>query len=192
MIARLICDTALRSFGFSKVHSADLEVIMRSIVWQRMYTFLYKTVTILATTVTAGVFAGPLVLIPMAVNSLISTPATARVVVSCSCDIILCLERAFSVSSEWVGSKEIKAAVEWYKVNLFDTVHQEVATLIPEYRFRKNFQFSKLRVGMEAIIDRHRASKPTKDLPAELDLVASSGPGDDSDDDVLRRLNEQL
>ena len=200
MIARLICDTALRSFGFSKVHSADLEVIMRSIVWQRMYTFLYKTVTILATTVTAGVFAGPLVLISMAVNSLISTPATARMVVSCSCDIMLCLERAFYVSSEWVGSKEIKAAAEWYKVNLFDAVHQEVATLIPQYSLRsspmaglrQSFQFSKLRVGMEAIINRHRASKPTKDLPAELDSLASSGPGDDSDDDVLRRLNEQL
>ena len=190
-IARLICDAALRSFGFSKVHSADLEVIMRSIVWQRMSTFFYKAVSILAMTVTAGVFAGPLVLIHMAVNSLISIPETARVVVSCSCDIILCLERAFSVSSEWVGSKEIRAAAEWYKVNLFDTVHQEVAILIPQYSLRKNFQFSKLRVGMEAIINRHRTLKPTKDLPAELDSLASSGPGDDSDDDVLRRLNEQ-
>lgn len=189
-IARLICDAALRSFGFPRIRSTDLEEIMRKIVWQSMYTFFYKTVPILAMTVTAGVFAGPLVLIPIAVNSLISTPATARVVVSCSCDIILCLERTFSVSSEWVGSKEIKAAAEWYKVNLFDAVHQEVATLIPQYRLRKNFQFSKLRAGMEAIINRHRTSKPTKDLPTELNSLASSGPDDDIDDDVLRRLNE--
>ena len=172
---------------------------MRKMVWQSMYKFLYSTVPILAMTITTGALAGPLVLIPRAVNSLISTPATARVVVSCSCDIILCLERAFSVSSEWVGSKEIKAAAEWYKVNLFDAVHQDVATLIPQYSLRsgpmaglrQSFQFSKLRVGMEAIIDRHRASKPTKGLPAELKSLASSGPDDDIDDDVLRRLNEQ-
>ena len=197
-IARLICDAALRSFGFPKVLSTDLEEIMRKIVWQSMYKFLYSTVPILAMTVTTVALAGPLALIPMAVNSLISIPATARVVISCSCDIILCLERAFSVSSEWVGSKEIKAAAEWYKVNLFDTVHQEVATLIPQYSLRSNpiaglrqsFQFSKLRVGMETIIDRHRTPKLTKDLPAELDSSASSGREDDSDDEVLKRLSE--
>ena len=66
-----------------------------------MYKFLYSTVPILAMTITTGALAEPLALIPMAVNSLISTPATARVVVSCPRDIILCLERAFSVTSEW-------------------------------------------------------------------------------------------
>ena len=94
-------NAALRSFDFPKVHSTDLEEMMRKIVGQSMYKFLYSTVPILAMTVVTGVLAGPLALIPMAVNSLLSTPATARVVVSCSCDIILCLERAFSVSSEW-------------------------------------------------------------------------------------------
>ena len=136
----------------------------------------------------------------MVVNSLISTPATARVVVSCSCDIILCLERAFSVSSEWVGSKEIKVAAEWYKVNLFDIVHQEVATLIPHHRLRSSsmtglrpsFQLQQIYVcGMES---HHRqasirASKPDKGTCrlAELESSASSGR---EDDDVTRRLKE--
>ena len=193
-IARLICDAALRSFGFSKIRSTEMEKIMRQIVWQSMYKFFYRTVPILAMTVTATVFAGPLGLIPVALNSLISTPATARVVVACSCDIILCLERSFSVSNDWVGSKEVKAAAEWYKANLFDTVHQEVDALIPKYNpissLRESFQFSKLRIGMEAIIDRHRTSKPTKDLQAKIESVASSGSEDESDDDVLKRLNK--
>ena len=197
-IARLICDAALRSFGFSKIHSTEMEKIMRQIVWQSMYKFFYRTVPILAMTVTATVFAGPVGLIPVALNSLISTPATARVVVSCSCDIILCLERSFSVNNDWVGSKGVKAAAEWYKVNLFDTVHQEVDALIPKYNLisnpisslRQNFQFSKLRIGMEAIIDRHRTSKPTKDLQAKIESVTSSRSEDESDDDVLKRLNK--
>ena len=196
-IARLICDAALRSFGFSKIHSTEMEEIMRQIVWQSMYKFFYRTVPVLAMTVTAMVLAGPVALIPIAVNSLISTPETARVVVSCSCDIILCLERSFSVHSDWVGSKGVKAAAEWYKINLFDTVHQEVATLIPKYNFKsspvgglgQSFQFSKLRIGMEAIIDRHRTSKPTKDSQAKMEFLADSGSEDDSDDGVLRRLN---
>lgn len=36
-VARFICDAALRTFGFSKIHSTDLEEIIRQIVWQSMY-----------------------------------------------------------------------------------------------------------------------------------------------------------
>ena len=39
---------------------------------------------------------------------------------------------------------------------------------------------------MDAVINRHRASKSTKDLLAELDSLASSGPEDDSEDAAQR------
>ncbi len=196
-IARLICDAALRSFGFAKVHSIALERIMRRCVWQSMYKFLYGAVPILALTITTLPIVG-LGVAFMLMNSIISTPATARVVVSCSCDIILCLERAFSVNNDWVGPKEIRAAAEWYKVNLFDTVHHEVNTLIPVHSLKsvslaslkQSFQFSKLRVGMEAIIDRHRASRPIEDLPADFGSSISNASEHESQDDVLERLNE--
>ena len=195
-IARLICDASLRSFGFSRVRSNHLEETMRQIVWQSMYKFFYMSVPILSLTMTAMVLGGPIALIPIAVNSIISTPATARVVVSCSCDIILILEHAFSVNSQWVGPREVEVAAKWYKSNLFDAVHHEVNALIPLpslmsatiSNLKRSFQFGKLRVGMKAIIDKHRTQKPANTLPAELGSSADYASEDD--DDVLNRLSE--
>ena len=58
-MARLVCNIALRAFGFGKVSEKDFEEIMRELVWCNTDKFFFETLGILAVEVTTLAFRSP-------------------------------------------------------------------------------------------------------------------------------------
>ena len=164
-VSRLICEASLHSFGFPKVQSQEMDKIMRDIVWQNMGKFFYMTLgsMVVFTGIGLGlaVAAGPLGAIALAAGCLMAMPTTARVVISCACDIILILEHAFNLGSRYVGPAEIEAAARDQKSKT-QIIHGQVEKLIPLYGISMSLQISKLRVGMLDIINEHRSRQGQK------------------------------
>ena len=164
-VSRLICEASLHSFGFPKIQSQDMDKIMRDVVWQNMGKFFYVTLgsMVVYSGIAVGltVAAGPLGIIALAAGCLMAMPTTARVVISCACDIILILEHAFTLGSRYVGPAEVEAAARDHKSRTH-IIHGQVEKLIPLYGIKMSLQLSKLRVGMQEIIDEHRSKRDEK------------------------------
>lgn len=149
---------------------------MRDIVWQNMGKFFYMTLgsMVVFTGIAFGlaIAAGPLGAIALAAGCLMAMPTTARVVISCACDIILILEHAFNLGSRYVGPTEIEAAARDHKSKT-QIIHNQVEKLIPLYGISMSLQISKLRVGMHEIINEHRSRQGQKaNSLAELEGTA--------------------
>ena len=134
---------------------------MRDVVWQNMGKFFYTTLGSMVVFTGLTVAAGPLGVIALAAGCLMAMPTTARVVISCACDIILILEHAFNLGSRYVGPAEIEAAARDYKSKT-QIIHGQVDKLIPLYAISMSLQNSKLRVGMHEIINEHRSRQGQK------------------------------
>lgn len=163
-MARLVCDVALRAFGFGKVSELQFEGIMREVVWYNTDTFFYKTLAILAAEITTLALLGPIGLSVVAAEMLIAIPRTVRVVVACACDVILILEHAFSVNGQRVWPSEIRRSATEYKAKM-PAVHGEVNQLIPTWNPSVNKAYKgmpQLRGGMEKIIQKYRQGGENK------------------------------
>ena len=142
-----------------------MDEIMRDVVWQNVGKLFYMTLgsMVVFTGIALGlvVAAGSLGIIALAAGCLMAMPTTARVVVSCACDIILILEHAFNLGSRYVGPAEIEAAARDHKSKT-QIIHGQVEKLIPLYGISMSLQISKLRVGMHEIINEHRSRQGQK------------------------------
>jgi hypothetical protein len=63
------------------------------------------------------------------------------------------MERAFWYG-EKLGRDQIRAATEEYR-SRYKKVHNDVKNVVPLTGFIKSFQFSKVRLGIEEVIQRH-------------------------------------
>lgn len=174
-VSRLICEHVLQCFGFPKATPDEIEKIMSDIVMGNLKTFMkvslmqfaaVSAVTIGAAIPTAGI--GAVVGIAGCIWGL---PPTARMLLKCSCDMILILERSFRYDGKYVSVKQIEDAAKYYTSNMIKTfagkekrlqqqVHDEIDQLLPLNNFTIGFKFNKLRSAVEETIYSNRFGKP--------------------------------
>lgn len=169
-MARLVCNVALRAFGFGKVTEKQFEEIMREVVWCNTDRVFYKTLGILAVEITTLALFGPLAFPIVAAETLMAVPGTVRVVLACACDVILILEHAFSVNGQRVWATEVRRSAVEYQAKM-RAVHGEVDQMIPSWKPSVNKVYRgmpQLRGGMEKIIQNYREGGRNK-LPDASD-----------------------
>ncbi|RGP76694.1 hypothetical protein FLONG3_5134 [Fusarium longipes] len=207
-VSRLICEHVLQCFGFPKAAPAEIEKIMTDIVLGHFKEFMKVSLSQFA--VLSAVAVGVAVptmgigVILGAVGCLFALPPTARMLLKCSCDMILILERSFRYGGKYVSVKQIEDAAKEYAKDTLETfngedkrrqqqVHDEIDQLIPLKKLNVGFKFNKLRSSVEEVIYRNRfgdssslrspssaGSYTDHTRPAELDgLVISELPGDE-------------
>ncbi|KAH8896881.1 hypothetical protein GQ53DRAFT_639405 [Thozetella sp. PMI_491] len=175
-VSRLICEHVLQCFGFPKAAPAEVEKIMSDIVMGNLKKFM--TVSLTQFFATSAVAIG--VAIPTAgigailgaANCLWSLPPTARMLLKCSCDMILILERSFRYDGKYVSTRQIEDAAKYYTNTTIKTfsgkekrlqqqVHDQIDQLIPLKKVSVGFKFNKLRTGVDEIIYSNRFGSPT-------------------------------
>lgn len=184
-VSRLICEHVLQCFGFPKTTPAEVEKIMSDVVMGNMRDFLKVSLTQFASVsaVAVGV-AVPTVgigIIVGAAGCLLGLPPTARMLLKCSCDMILILERSFRYDGKYVSIKQIEDAAKYYskttitsfsgkEKRLQQQVHDEINQLIPLKKVSVGFRFNKLRGSIEEIIYSNRFDN----VPKNASLRSSS------------------
>ncbi|WAO97035.1 Hypothetical protein NCS54_01474000 [Fusarium falciforme] len=184
-VSRLICEHVLQCFGFPKAAPTEVEQIMKDIVLGNLRSFMAESLaqfaTVSAVAVGVAIPTAGVGVILGAAGCLWGLPPAARMLLKCSCDMILILERSFRYNGKYVSVKQIEDAAKYYmrttiktfneKEKLLRTqVHDEINQLIPLKRLSVSFNFNKLRNGIEEIIYRNRFSNP----PDYTSLMSSS------------------
>jgi len=191
-VCRIICEHVLQCFGFPKAMPEEVEDIMSRIVLGNLKQFMTVSLTqfMITSVASIGLMVGTMgvgALLGLA-SCFLSTPPTARMLLKCSCDMILILERSFRYSGKYVSTKQIDdAAKQYVSINtttfggkekrLQEHVHEEVDKMIPLAKVAVGFRFSKLRTGFEHIVYKNRHDRPPEyeeedpfaDKMAELD-----------------------
>ncbi|CAD0113833.1 unnamed protein product [Aureobasidium uvarum] len=169
-ISRMLCDNILRCFGFPKIDPASVNNIMNKIIGWNLKRFLTQQVghwglasgSMAVVIVTAG--AGTPLLAGL---SLLEASSAARIIVKCTCDLILILDRAFKHGGKFVTGSDIELARREYVTTQAQgswskrkQVHAQVVRLIPviSKKFWNAVRISNIKVGMEEIIQNNRWS----------------------------------
>ena len=170
-ISRLICESVLQCFGFPKTTPAEVERIMSDIVMGNLSSFMKVSITqfcvVGAMTLGAAIPTAGIGAVVGLVGCLCGFPPTARMLLKCSCDMILILERSFRYGGKYVSTKQIEDAAKYYTTATIKTfsskekglqqqVHDEIDQLIPLKKVSVGFKFGKLRTSMEEIIYNNR------------------------------------
>lgn len=223
-VSRLICEHVLQCFGFPKAAPAEIEQIMSDIVMSNFKQYLRVSLSqfaaVSAISIGAAVPTMGIGIIVGAAGCLLGLPPTARMLLKCSCDMILILERSFRYDGKYVSIKQIEDAAKYYSKTTITTfngkdkrlqqqVHDELDHLIPLKKVNIGFKFNKLRSSVEEIIYSNRFGNPPDytslrspssvglDLqpggPVEMDAVPtiSELPGDEVDYSQLRKSEEK-
>jgi hypothetical protein len=156
----LLCRTVMECFGFSHLQVRPVERIIRRIIWDNPEALGVQTLAEVFFAVGVGyATTGVGIIIGMGFGVLgyfTSIPASARALIMCICDIVLVLERAFWMGRQQIHESDLTNAAYWFK-NRRDAVHNEVKDLVPLTRgVIKSFQYSKIKVGIEEIVQRYR------------------------------------
>lgn len=174
-VSRIICEHVLQCFGFPKALPEEVEEIMSRIVIGNLKQFMsvsmsqFLVISGAAVGLAVGTMGAGLLL--GAAGCFLATPPTARMLLKCSCDMILILERSFRYSGKYVSIKQIEDAAKQYTSittttfggntkRLQEMVHDEVDKLVPLMKIGLGFRFNKLRTGFEQIIYRNRFDRP--------------------------------
>ncbi|KAJ3545929.1 hypothetical protein NM208_g2261 [Fusarium decemcellulare] len=170
-VSRLICEHVLQCFGFPKAAPAEIEKIMSDVVMGNLKSFMKVSLAQFATisSVAVGVAVPTLGIgvIVGAAGCVLALPPTARMLLKCSCDMILILERSFRYDGKYVSIKQIEDAAKYYAKTtiksfankdkrLQQQVHDEIDQLIPLKKLSVGFKFNKLRSDVEQIIYSNR------------------------------------
>ncbi len=169
-----LCAKVLNCFGFINLRPQRVTAILQNIIVHHLQSFVAMSSINLVTTgavvTVATVFGGIPGIVGLGLGTLLASTPTARMLVSCGCDLILILERAFRQTGNYVGENEIEAAAVDHVSESFErgrriqspqqAVWQDVTALIPWPTFRIGVDVMKLRTGMAEIIQRHRFQVP--------------------------------
>ncbi|KPA38251.1 hypothetical protein FLAG1_08911 [Fusarium langsethiae] len=174
-VSRLICEHVLQCFGFPKTAPAEIEQIMSDIVLKNFKQFMKVSVSqfVVTSAIAVGVAVPTMGIgvIVGAAGSFFSLPPTARMLLKCSCDMILILERSFRYGGKYVSTKQIEDAAKYYAKEMITTfngkekrlqqqVHDEIDHVIPLKKLNVAFKFNKLRSSVEEIVYRNRFGNP--------------------------------
>ncbi|KAM0426584.1 hypothetical protein ACHAPT_008277 [Fusarium lateritium] len=184
-VSRLICEHVLQCFGFPKTTPAEIEKVMSDVVMGNMKDFLKVSLTqfasVSAVAVGIAVPTAGIGIVFGAAGCILGLPPTARMLLKCSCDMILILERSFRYDGKYVSIKQIEDAAKYYskttitsfsgrEKRLQQQVHDEVNQLIPLKKVSVGFRFNRLRSSVEEIVYSNRFDN----VPRNSSLRSSS------------------
>ncbi|KAF0642997.1 hypothetical protein FPSE5266_10430 [Fusarium pseudograminearum] len=191
-VSRLICEHVLQCFGFPKAAPAEIEQIMSDIVMSNfkeyMKVSLSQFAAVSAVAVGVAVPTMGIGVIVGAAGCLFALPPTARMLLKCSCDMILILERSFRYGGKYVSTKQIEDAAKYYAKETITTfngkekrlqqqVHDEIDHLIPLKKLNVGFKFNKLRSSVDEVVYRNRFGNPPDYSSIRSPSIASSNVG---------------
>lgn len=174
-VSRLICEHVLQCFGFPKAAPAEVEAIMTNVVMGNIRDYMTHSITqfliVSGVTIGVGIATAGVGAIIGAASCLLGLPPAARMLLKCSCDMILILERSFRYEGRYVSVKQIEDAARYYTTTTIKTfagnekrlqqqVHDEIDDLIPLKRLQIGFKFNRLRGNIEDLIYASRFGKP--------------------------------
>jgi hypothetical protein len=203
-ISRIICEHILICFGFPKAVPSEVDEVMTRIVLGNLKKYLALT---LAQFLVLAAASSGLALATVGAGAVawlaapfLNAPPTARMVLKCSAEMILILERSFRYGGKYVTVKQIEdAAMQYVSMSTtgFDGqpekfqqhVRDEIDRLVPLKKIVVGLRFNSLRSSFEHIIYKHRFDKPPEyeehdplaDRMAELEATLttlSEAPGD--------------
>ncbi|KAK9424118.1 hypothetical protein SUNI508_03606 [Seiridium unicorne] len=190
-VSRLICEHVLQCFGFPKAAPAEIESIMTNVVMGNMKSYMTHSITqfilVSAVTIGVGIATAGIGAILGAASCLLGLPPAARMLLKCSCDMILILERSFRYEGKYVSVKQIEDAARYYTTTTIKTfagkekrlqqqVHDEIDNLIPLRKMHIGLRFNRLRTGVEDIIYSSRFGKPPDYPASSITNIASPSP----------------
>jgi hypothetical protein len=88
-----------------------------------------------------------------------SIPQYGRLLLMCTIDVLLIMERVFWLHEDNITADHIQDACEYYKDEKAHQVHAEVKKIIPVWGVLSAYKYDKLRVGLENIVRVHRFKK---------------------------------
>lgn len=93
-----------------------------------------------------------------AVNTM-AIPQFGRLLLMCTVDVIIIMERVYWKAEGRTTPENVEDACAWYKEKV-DAVHKDVKPLLPVMSgIWGAFQYDKLKIGLEKIIEKHRFGK---------------------------------
>ncbi|KAM5381436.1 hypothetical protein ACJA88_004511 [Fusarium oxysporum] len=188
-VSRLICEHVLQCFGFPKAAPAEIEQIMSDIVMSNFKQYLRVSLSqfaaVSAISVGAAVPTMGIGIIVGAAGCLLGLPPTARMLLKCSCDMILILERSFRYDGKYVSIKQIEDAAKYYSKTTIMT--SSVEEIIYSNRFGNPPDYTSLRSPSSVGLDLQPGG------PVEMDAAPtiSELPGDDVDYSQLPKSDEK-
>ena len=168
-----ICRAIVQCFGLPTVTSQTVLEIVKRIVWDdaghNLLIGFSEAIATLGVVVTVGFGGMPVFLAAGAFNFPLVVPATTRLMLMLASDLILILVRAFSITTTTcVGQPEekdvAKAARDYRRIS--GDVHKEIFRLVPKRNVVKSFHYSKVRLGLEGIVNRFK-EEVTKGLSSD-------------------------
>lgn len=167
-----ICKAIVQCFGLSTVTSQTVLEIVKRVVWDdaghNLLIAFSEAIATLGIVVTVGFGGMPFFMAAGAFNFPLVVPATTRLMLMLASDLILILVRAFNITTTTCvgqpGEKDVAKAARDYR-RISGDVHKEVFRLVPKRNVIKSFQYSKVRLGLEAIVTRFK--EVTKGLSSD-------------------------
>lgn len=174
-ISRIICEQVLFCFGFPKAVPSEVDEVMTRVVLGNLKKYLALS---LAQFVVVAAASSGLAIATVGAGAVawlatpfLNAPPTARMVLKCSAEMILILERSFRYEGKYVTVKQIERAAKQYvtmNTVAFDGrskkfqehVRDEIDRLVPLKQVVIGFRFNRLRTGLEHIIYKNRFEKP--------------------------------
>lgn len=161
-VALVVCKAVVKAFGVSSVTAATVQQIVKNVIWDDMgrnfSVFIADCIAIAGVLGTVILWGAPVFLAAGVVNIPMIIPATAELLLMLACDVILILTRAFKdCTHQCLGQplkKDIEKAALAYR-RFAQQVHREIKDLIGRVNIIKVFQVAKIRIGVEAILEKY-------------------------------------
>ncbi|KAH0280647.1 hypothetical protein KCU91_g861, partial [Aureobasidium melanogenum] len=88
-----------------------------------------------------------------------SIPQYGRLLLMCTVDVLLIMERVFWLHEDNITASHIQDACEYYKKEKVDKVHTEVKEILPVWGVLSAYNYTKLEKGLKKIVRKHRFKK---------------------------------
>ncbi|KAH0341667.1 hypothetical protein KCU83_g9590, partial [Aureobasidium melanogenum] len=88
-----------------------------------------------------------------------SIPQYGRLLLMCTVDVLLIMERVFWLHEDNITASHIQDACEYYKKEKVDKVHTEVKEILPVWGVLRAYNYTKLEKGLKKIVRKHRFKK---------------------------------
>lgn len=185
-ILRILCNSILRCFGFTRVNGDQVAHLMNEIVWPNLAKLMTQSAQ--ADNVGAGGFAGMKLLVETLsgitlspATIMLKAPPVARTILKGACDLILILETAFARSHHYVTEEDIRKSSLGYKYGPMSSdpegpsrrrlVHADIESLIPlrateAFSMPRDRSIMRIRAEMEAVINKYRLTDDDGIQPA--------------------------
>ncbi|KAI2643451.1 hypothetical protein GGS21DRAFT_542183 [Xylaria nigripes] len=173
-ISHFLCSRIIKSFGLSGAAKVnEIERIARNLLWENMGSFVTQSFSQFAVLLGLGVglTMGTIIGGIPALASLpfAYIPPASRLIMKCTCDLVLILSAAFTRKGKFVTKQDFQEALAQYcakrtslgpkgGLSVRSLVHKEIDALIPIHSVRvfEPLGIMKMRNEMRLTISRHR------------------------------------